>query len=78
MYSVGKPHLLHIVCLKLKITTTIRSSSCTEGTWVDGHLDGRAIKDNDYGGWEVSPDFLFLLMSVGEATHLSIRLAVIC
>ena len=39
---------------------------------MDGHLDGRAIKDNDYGGWEVRLDFLFLLMSVGERGHVSI------
>jgi len=37
-----------------KLYKDARSSSCTEGTWVDGHLDGRAIKDNDYGGWEVA------------------------
>ena len=37
---------------------------------MDGHIDGRAIKDNDYGGWEVSLDFLFLLMSDGDFCYL--------
>lgn len=30
-----------------------RSSSCMEGVWLDGKLDGRVKMDNDYGGLEV-------------------------
>jgi len=36
-----------------KLYKDARSSSCTEGVWLDGKLDGRVITDNDYGGFEV-------------------------
>ena len=36
----------------------VRSSSCMEGVWLDGQLDGRVTTDNDYGGFEVSEHHL--------------------
>ena len=42
----------------------VRSSSCMEGTWVDGHLHGRVITDNEYGGFEVIITIIILISDI--------------